>query len=53
MSHTIITGAKGSATQGAIAPNRLEIYDLIKNREQFSLYIQALSKPPPRPTESQ
>jgi tyrosinase len=48
MSHIIITGAQGGATQGAIAPNRLEIHDLIKNREQFSLYIQALSKLPPR-----
>ncbi|KAF8500854.1 photo-regulated tyrosinase [Russula emetica] len=42
MSHTIVTGAKGGATQGAVAPNRLEIHDLIKNKEQFSLYIQAL-----------
>ena len=53
MSHTIITGAKGGATQGAIAPNRLEIHDLIKDQKLFSLYIQALSKPPPRPTEPQ
>jgi len=42
MSHFVITGAKGGTTQGAAAPNRLEINDLIKNREQFSLYIQAL-----------
>jgi hypothetical protein len=49
MSHTIITGAQGGATQGALAPNRLEINDLIKNERQFSLYIQALSKPPPTP----
>lgn len=42
--HAIITGAKGGATQGAIAPNRLDIHDLIKNRRFFSLYIQALSK---------
>jgi hypothetical protein len=48
MSHTIVTGGKGGATQGAVAPNRLEINDLIKNKEQFSLYIQALSKPPSR-----
>jgi len=48
MSHTIVTGAKGGSTQGAAAPNRLEINVLIKNKEQFSLYIQALSKPPPR-----
>jgi tyrosinase len=47
MSHTIITGAQGGATQGAVAPNRLEINDLIKNEQQFSLYIQALSKLPP------
>jgi hypothetical protein len=48
MSHTVVTGGVGGATQGAIAPNRLEIHDLIKNKEQFSLYIQALSKPPSR-----
>jgi len=52
MSHTIITGAKGGATQGAVAPNRLEINDLIEDKEQFSLYIQALSKPPSRPYRS-
>jgi hypothetical protein len=48
MSHFIVAGAQGGKTQGAAAPNRLEIRDLIKNREQFSLYIQALSKPPSR-----
>ena len=49
MSHFVITGAKGGATQGATAPNRLEINVFIKNREQFSLYIQALSRLPSRP----
>jgi tyrosinase len=44
MSHFVISGAKGGSTQGASAPNRLEINDLIKNGDQFSLYIQALSK---------
>lgn len=38
----IITGAKGGSTAGADAPNRLEINDLVKNEEQFSLYIQSL-----------
>ncbi|KAI0288602.1 tyrosinase [Russula brevipes] len=42
MSHFIVAGAQGGQTQGAAAPNRLEIRDLIRNREQFSLYIQAL-----------
>jgi tyrosinase len=45
MSHFVISGAKGGSTQGASAPNRLEINDLINNGDQFSLYIQALSKP--------
>ena len=49
MSHTIVAGAKGGATQGA---NRREIHDLIKDKEQFSLYIQALSKPPSTPCRS-
>ena len=44
MSHILITGAQGGLTQG-LPPNRLEINDLIKNQDQFSLYIQALSKP--------
>jgi hypothetical protein len=52
MSHTIVVGATGGATQGAVAPNRREIHDLIKDREQFSLYVQALSKPPSRPYRS-
>jgi hypothetical protein len=52
MSHTIVAGAKGGATQGAVAPNRREIHDLIKDKEQFSLYIQALSKLPSRPYRS-
>jgi hypothetical protein len=45
MSHFIISGAQGGATQGAVAPNRREINDLIKDTDQFSLYVQALSKP--------
>ena len=45
MSHIVVTGAQGGLTQG-LPPNRLEIHDLIKNhQDQFSLYIQALSKP--------
>jgi hypothetical protein len=43
-SHIVITGAQGGTTP---APNRLEINDLIKDTMQFSLYIQALSKPIP------
>ncbi|KAK0480190.1 photo-regulated tyrosinase [Armillaria novae-zelandiae] len=42
MSHFIITGAKGGNTQDADAPNRLEINNLVKIQDQFSLYIQAL-----------
>nr|QTF98733.1 tyrosinase [Armillaria ostoyae] len=42
MSRFIITGAKGGNTQGADAPNRLEINVLVKKQDQFSLYIQAL-----------
>lgn len=42
MSRFIITGAKGGNTQGADAPNRLEINKLVKIQDQFSLYIQAL-----------
>ena len=43
----ITTGAIGfRGGPGVNAPNRLEINDLIKNQVQFSLYIQALSKPP-------
>ena len=45
MSHVVITGAQGGLTRGAVAPNRREINALIKDQEQFSLYIQALSKP--------
>ncbi|KAJ7190769.1 photo-regulated tyrosinase [Mycena pura] len=43
MSHFIITGAKGGSTAAADAPNRLEINDLVKIEDQFSLYIQALA----------
>jgi tyrosinase len=42
MSRFIITGATGGATQGAVAPNRIEIRDFVKIEDQFSLYIQAL-----------
>ena len=45
MSHFVITGGKGGMTQGAPAPNRREINDLIQDQQSFSLYIQALSKP--------
>ncbi|KAI0297678.1 photo-regulated tyrosinase [Russula brevipes] len=44
MARPIITGATGGQTQGAAAPNRLEINDLIKNTESFSLYIQAITE---------
>lgn len=46
MSHFVVSGAKGGQTQGASAPNRLEINDLVKDELQFSLYIQALSEHP-------
>jgi hypothetical protein len=42
-SRIIITGG---STPGGTAPNRLEINTLIKDKVQFSLYIQALSEPP-------
>ena len=45
-SRFIVTGAKGGKTQDADAPNRLEINDLIKDKDQFSLYIQARMSPP-------
>ena len=38
MSHFITTGAVGGQTEGAVAPNRLEINDFVKNEEMFSLY---------------
>ncbi|KAF9252472.1 Di-copper centre-containing protein, partial [Marasmius fiardii PR-910] len=41
-SRFVVTGAKGGQTQGAEAPNRLEINDFVKNDAQFSLYVQAL-----------
>ena len=44
MSHYLITGAQGGSTQGAPAPNRIEINAFVKIKNQFSLYIQALSK---------
>ena len=43
MSPFITKGASGGETEGAVAPNRLEINDFVKNEEMFSLYIQALS----------
>ncbi|KAI0270015.1 photo-regulated tyrosinase [Gloeopeniophorella convolvens] len=42
MSHLVINGAQGGNTQGADAPNRIEINDFVKIEDQFSLYIQAL-----------
>jgi tyrosinase len=42
MSHIVISGAQGGMQQGAAAPNRLEINDLVNSPQQFSLYIQAL-----------
>lgn len=29
-------------TRGPQAPNRLDIYDLVKNKYQFALFVQAL-----------
>jgi tyrosinase len=43
MSHFVVTGATGGIQPGGTAPNRLEINDLVKNTQLFSLYIQALS----------
>ncbi|KAI0065560.1 photo-regulated tyrosinase [Artomyces pyxidatus] len=43
MSHIIITGATGGHTEGANAPNRRDIEDLVRDEKQFSLYIQALT----------
>ena len=43
----VTTGATGfTFTQGNNAPFRREINDLISDKIQFSLYIQALGKPP-------
>lgn len=42
MAPFVITGAQGGKTQGAEAPNRLEISDFVKNEQFFSLYVQAL-----------
>ncbi|KAL0564746.1 hypothetical protein V5O48_017294 [Marasmius crinis-equi] len=42
MSRYLVTGAKGGVTQGADAPNRLEINEFVKNDAYFSLYVQAL-----------
>ena len=45
MSHFVVSGAAGGSTQGAAAPNRLEINVFVKNDRYFSLYIQALRAP--------
>ncbi|KAI0032575.1 photo-regulated tyrosinase [Vararia minispora EC-137] len=42
-SHFVISGAKGGNAAGADAPNRIEINNLVKIEDQFSLYIQALT----------
>ncbi|KAI0667738.1 tyrosinase [Trametes maxima] len=42
MAPFIVTGATGGFTAGALAPNRLEIHDFVRNERMFSLYIQAL-----------
>ncbi|KZV69786.1 Di-copper centre-containing protein [Peniophora sp. CONT] len=44
MSHFIVTGPRGGTTQGADAPNRLEINDLVEIEDQFSLYVQAIER---------
>ncbi|OCH91906.1 Di-copper centre-containing protein [Obba rivulosa] len=44
MSHPVITGADGPPTPQNLWQNRLEIRELIKDRRQFSLYIQALKR---------
>ncbi|KAI0925031.1 hypothetical protein AcW2_005732 [Taiwanofungus camphoratus] len=42
-SHPVITGAKGGTVRpDRLAPNRLDIHELVKDTRQFSLYIQAL-----------
>ena len=41
--HPMITGPTGGAAlEGDPAPFRLEIHDLVKNKYQYSLFIQAL-----------
>ena len=44
MSHFIVTGPRGGMTQGADAPNRLDINDLVNIEDQFSLYVQAIGE---------
>ena len=44
MTHNVVTGAQGGHISGAPAPNRIEIHAFVKIKNQFSLYIQALSK---------
>ncbi|KAI0631930.1 tyrosinase [Trametes polyzona] len=38
----VTTGGLGGETAGAVAPNRLEVNEFIKDEKMFSLYIQAL-----------
>ncbi|KAH9952079.1 photo-regulated tyrosinase [Amylocystis lapponica] len=44
MSHFVTTGAQGGHTEAALAPNRREIHDLVKDVKQFSLYVQATAE---------
>lgn len=44
MAPFVITGAQGGQTAGAEAPNRLEIWDFVKNDYYLSLFVQALRK---------
>ncbi|VDC02339.1 unnamed protein product [Peniophora sp. CBMAI 1063] len=44
MSYIIVTGPRGGNTAGADAPNRLDINDLVKIEDQFSLYVQAIAR---------
>ncbi|TFY66267.1 hypothetical protein EVG20_g4820 [Dentipellis fragilis] len=41
-SRVVITGAVGGNTEGALAPNRIEINKFVEIEDQFSLYIRAL-----------
>lgn len=40
----VTTGCVGGETLDAMAPNRMEINDFVKNEKMFSLYIQSLRK---------
>ena len=44
MAPFIITGAQGGQTAGAEAPNRLEIWDFVRNDYYCSLFVQGLRK---------